>query len=175
MQLPLSGYYINLDRSPDRAAFMEAQFARLGMAGMERHAAVDGRSVTVPPGCSLLPGELGCMLSHLQVLERAPAGQFTLVLEDDAELSPQLPVLLANAVRAPALGRFDIVFLECQPHMTLPHLAALWDAAAPAFRVDAAGRRRVEGVELLDARLIFQWGTTAYLVTPAGRDRLPGG
>ncbi|RYY98173.1 MAG: glycosyltransferase family 25 protein [Comamonadaceae bacterium] len=171
MQLPLAGYYINLERSPDRAAFMEEQFARLGLGGMQRHDAVDGSRIPVPAGCRLLPAEYACMLSHLQVLERAGAGQCILVLEDDAELSPQLPQLLASAVQGQLLANVDIVFLECQPHMTLPHLSALWNAAA-AWLVDDAAGRRVTGVELLDARSIFKWGTVAYVVTAAGREKL---
>ncbi|RYZ01034.1 MAG: glycosyltransferase family 25 protein, partial [Comamonadaceae bacterium] len=171
MQLPLAGFYINLARCPDRAAFMEDQFARLGLGGMQRHVAVDAQDRTLPAGCPLLPGEYACLLSHLQVLERAPAGHFVLVLEDDAELSQQLPQLLAQAVQGP-LGDADIVFLECQPHLSLPHLSILWEAAAAWLAEDEAGRRRVSGVALLDARPLFKWGTMAYVVTPAGREKL---
>ena len=38
----LAGFYINLDRAPDRDAFMQEQLARLGMQWVQRHRAVDG-------------------------------------------------------------------------------------------------------------------------------------
>lgn len=81
----LTGSYINLDRSPDRAAFMQAQLARLGMAWVQRHRAVDAAEVAVPPGCPLLAAEVACFLSHLQVLQRAPEHAHVLVLEDMAK------------------------------------------------------------------------------------------
>jgi GR25 family glycosyltransferase involved in LPS biosynthesis len=171
----LTGCYINLDRCPERAAFMEAQLARLGLGqAIVRHAAVDGAQLPPAPASPLLPGERACFLSHLQVLERAAPEGFTLVLEDDAELSEQLPELVAKAIDGPLDG-VDIAFLECQPHFTPAHLAALWEVACrllPAASTDMDAPRRAAGVELLDARQFFKWGTSAYLVSPAGRTRL---
>jgi GR25 family glycosyltransferase involved in LPS biosynthesis len=164
----VTGFYINLARSPDRAEYMQAQLARLGLHWVQRHAAIDGAQLTVPAGCPLLPGEYACFLSHLQVLERAPADAFTLVLEDDTELSPQLPEILARAVQAP-LPAFDIAMLECQPHFSLAHVSALWDTASRHF---VGTSRRIMGVDLMDARIYFKWGTSAYLVPPGGRGRL---
>ena len=164
----LAGYYINLDRSPDRAAFMQAQLSRLGMPWVQRHQATDAAQLDVPAGCPLLPGEYACFLSHLQVLERAPADAFTLVLEDDIELSPQLPEILARAVGA-GLPGFDIALLECQPHFSLAHVSTLWDATSRHF---VGASRRIVGVDLMDARTYYKWGSTAYLVPPHGRARL---
>jgi GR25 family glycosyltransferase involved in LPS biosynthesis len=168
----LSGCYINLDRSPERAAFMDAQLARLGLGQVVlRQAAVDGAQLPPAPASPLLPGERGCFLSHLQVLERARPDGFTLVLEDDAELSDQLPDLVHKAIAGPLAG-FDIAFLECQPHFTPAHLAALWDVTCRLLPVDPAAPRRATGIELLDAAKFFKWGTSAYVVTPAGRAKL---
>jgi GR25 family glycosyltransferase involved in LPS biosynthesis len=167
MSAPITGFYINLDRCPERAAFMEAQLARLGLAGIARHAAVDG--ATLPAGGPLLPGERACFLSHLQVLERAPADAFTLVLEDDMELGEQLPELVAKAIAGP-LAQVDIAFLECQPHYSHAHLSALWEVACRLLV--PGGSRRAAGVELLDARQFYKWGTGACVVSPAGRAKL---
>src|SRR6478609_8499305 len=125
----LAGFYINLDRAPDRDAFMQQQLARLGMEWVQRHRAVDGAGIQLPAGCTLMSGELGCMLSHLEVLRRAPPDACTLVLEDDAELSPQLPELVNKAVQA-GMGGADVLILECQTHFTLAHLSRLWDCAS---------------------------------------------
>ena len=170
----LAGSYINLDRSPERAAFMEAQLARLGLSrAVRRHTAVDGSLLTSPPGSALMPGERACFLSHLQVLEGAAPDGFTLVLEDDAELSDQLPELVGKAIAGP-LDQVDIAFLECQPHPTPAHVAALWEVACRLLPDAAQGSRRAAGIELLNAARFFKWGTSAYVVTPAGRGKLIG-
>jgi GR25 family glycosyltransferase involved in LPS biosynthesis len=169
---PLAGYYINLDRSPERAACMDAQLARLGLGqAVVRHAAVDGAQLPPAPASPLLPGERACLLSHLQVLERAAPDRFTLVLEDDAELSDQLPELVAKCMAGPLDG-VDLAFLECQPQFTPAHLAALWDVACRLLPAQAHAPRRAAGIELLDAARFFKWGTLAYVVTPAGRGKL---
>lgn len=170
MPSAIAGCYINLDRCPERAAFMEAQLAALGLTGVVRHAAVDGGTLPPPPsGCTLLPGERACFLSHIQVLESAPADRFTLVLEDDMELSEQLPALVAKAIAGP-LQAVDVCFLECQPHYSHAHLSALWDVACRLL--PPAGPRRAAGVELMEAHLFYKWGTAAYVVSPAGRAKL---
>jgi len=167
------GYYINLDRSPERDVFMRAQLSRLGLDWVRRYPALDGARLQVPAGCTLLPGEYACFMSHLQVLESAPAGSFTLVLEDDAELSDQLAEVLAVAHQG-GMDRADLTFLECQPHCSLAHISAMWDAASRYLVHDKAdtGRRRTVGVDLLDARQFYKWGCSAYVVSPAGRARL---
>jgi GR25 family glycosyltransferase involved in LPS biosynthesis len=171
MPAPLTAYFINLDRSTERAAFMQAQLSRLGLDWVQRHAAVDGAQLELPPGCMLLPGELGCVLSHLQVLQRAPADGYTLVLEDDVELSGQCGEFVGSMVQGLPDG-VDIVFLECQPHVSLAHLSSLWTAASRHLSAIEAGTRRATGVDLLDARPLYKWGTGAYLLTPPGRARL---
>ncbi len=173
MAAQLTGFYINLDRTPDRAAYMQAQLARLGLAWVQRHRAVDAADLAVPPGCPLLPAEVACFLSHLQVLQRAPADAHVLVLEDDTELSDQLLEIVMPAVRG-GLPGVDIVFLECQPHISLPHVSALWTAANKHFQLDPVHgfTRRISGVELLDAGTYYRWGCPAYVVTPHGRARL---
>ena len=165
----IAGRYINLARSPDRDAFMQAQLAQRGMAWVQRHVAVDGAQVPLPAGCKLLPGEYGCFLSHQQVLREAPADTHLLVLEDDAELSLQLPQLLAQIVASRVDA--DIVMLECQPHFSLQHLAPLWESASRHLQVAEDGTRSVTGIDLLEGARFFKWGCTAYLVTPAGRER----
>ena len=170
---PLWGCYINLDRSPDRAAWMQEQLARLGLDWVQRLPAVDMREVLPPPGCPLLPGAYACFHSHTKALEQAPAGAYALVLEDDTELCDQFAEYLHKLVHAPLDG-VDVVFLECQPHYTIAHLSALWGAASRqlAAAPNEPLRRRARGIELLDARTFFHWGNGAYLVTPGGRERL---
>jgi GR25 family glycosyltransferase involved in LPS biosynthesis len=168
-QARITGRYINLDRCADRAAVMQARLAALGAQWILRHRATDGAVLRLPAGCSLLPGEYACFLSHLEVLREAPADGCTLVLEDDAELGAQFPDLLPRTVAAAPPGT-DIVFFECQPQHALADLSVLWDAASRLLQ--PGEERRARGVELVDAARFYKWGTCAYLVTPQGRERL---
>lgn len=101
-------WVINLDRAPERLARISAQLQALGMP-FERLAAVDARALSDQQRSGLdeggyarlhgmcpVAGELGCYLSHLQVMERflASAAEFALVLEDDVLLRPGLPAVL---------------------------------------------------------------------------------
>lgn len=170
----LAGCYINLDRCPDRDAFMQAQLARLGMGWVRRLPAADGALVALPAGCTLLPGEYGCFLSHLEAVASAPAGSHLLVLEDDAELADQLPGIVTGIVAAGSLGDADLLFLECQPHFSMAHVSQLWEVASRCIVTeDPQGERRhVRGVEMMQAKGLYRWGCPSYVLTPAGRDRL---
>jgi GR25 family glycosyltransferase involved in LPS biosynthesis len=171
--VPLWGCYINLDRSPERAAWMEAQLSRLGLDWVRRLPAVDGRQLTVPQGCPLLPGALACFHSHVLALEQAPPGAHVLVLEDDTELCDQFAEYLHQLVRAP-IQAFDVVHLECQPNYSIAHLSELWRVASRrlAASTTAPLEQRGQGMELLEARAVYHWSNSAYLVTPAGRARI---
>jgi glycosyl transferase family 25 len=113
-------YYINLASRPDRRAFMERQFAELGIAA-ERIEAV--RMDEVPPALvawhetthslwRLAEGDLACGLSHQRSWEQllrsgAPAA---LVLEDDVQLAA--PVFDFLDPELPRRLEADLVKLE---------------------------------------------------------------
>ena len=92
-------FVINLDRDTERMQFMHEQLTRLGIQ-YQRHSAILGKeySPTIQEydevralaegGHALLPGEIGCALSHAQVLEKIVTEKipFALVLEDDVSL-----------------------------------------------------------------------------------------
>ena len=92
-------FYINLDHRPDRRAFMEAQFQRLGLdaervVGMRLDEITDADRV---PGYPWLgDGGIVCGLSHLRALAAFldTGHPWALILEDDAVLSARLPQLL---------------------------------------------------------------------------------
>lgn len=165
----LPGRWINLDASTQRRARMQAQLVRLGLDGLQRLSAVDGRSLPPPQGCGLTPAELGCLLSHLQALESLPAGTFGLVFEDDVDLSADLPALLQPDLLG-GTRDLDLVLLDCQPACNSHVIAQLWHMAASHWQ--DAQARTLRSIALVDAAPVFRWGTPAYLVTPRGRDRL---
>jgi glycosyl transferase, family 25 len=116
-------YFINLDRSPDRRAFMEQQFARLGMHA-ERVTGLDGAcgklpawlAAQFPTASQLTPGEVGCYASHLATLSKIAAAKHeaAIVLEDDATLSPDFIEVTRGAIAAAPAG-WDVLHFSAAP------------------------------------------------------------
>src|SRR3954462_8973303 len=110
----VAGVFINLDRATERRAGIEAQLSRLRLPyWFERFAGVDGKLQTRLPG-KLTPGQYGCWLSHLAVLERSLNDDRNLhVIEDDAIISAKLEVI-PDALRAltDAGEAWDILYLD---------------------------------------------------------------
>lgn len=98
-------FYINLDSRTDRRAFMEAQFAALGM-DVERLQATTPDTISreeIAPlameeiRAALSPVEVAASISHFRIWRHMLAGghRRVLVLEDDVWLSGLLPSFLA--------------------------------------------------------------------------------
>ena len=131
IQPEIAVYVINLDRSADRLAHMTAQLDSIGLE-FERIPAVEGAHLQLDGNCgdefsidfdywrkyhhrNVTASEIGCYLSHIKALETflASSLSFALILEDDAEIAPDLvEVLHAIAVRA---AEWDLVKL-CASH-----------------------------------------------------------
>jgi len=120
----LQTWVINLDRAPDRLARISGQLQRLQLP-WTRLPAVDARAFTPEQRAALdepayrrkhgmlpVPGELGCYLSHVEVMRRllASSARCALVLEDDVLLRDSLPVVLQGLLAHP--GRWDMVKLS---------------------------------------------------------------
>lgn len=101
-------WVINLDRAPQRWARISAQLQQLGLP-FHRLAAVDAQTLTAEQralldepayrrkhGMQPVWGELGCYLSHVQVMQAflASTAELALVLEDDVLLHSSLPAVL---------------------------------------------------------------------------------
>ncbi len=117
-------WVINLDRAPDRLARVRGQLDRLQMP-FTRLPAVDARAFTPEQralldeatfhrrhGMTPLPGELGCYLSHIEVMRRflASGAEAALVLEDDVRLHDTLPAVVAALMAR--RGQWDVVKLS---------------------------------------------------------------
>lgn len=120
----LQTWVINLDRAPERLARISAQLDRLGLP-FTRLPAVDARRLTPEQQACLddagfrrrhgmppLAGELGCYLSHLEVMHAflASGAQAALVLEDDVQLHDTLPAVLQGLMQHPE--RWDMAKLS---------------------------------------------------------------
>ncbi len=114
-------YVINLDRSPERWARVSQQLRAMALP-FERFAAVDARAFTPHQAAQLddagfrrlhgmppLKGELGCYLSHVEVMKRflGTSHAFALILEDDVTLTERLPAALNGLMQHPQ--RWDMV------------------------------------------------------------------
>ncbi len=128
MRQVLKAYLINLDRSADRLAHMQAAFASAGIT-FQRVAAIDGAALETdalnafcqeaPRHVDWLPGEIGCFLSHLEAWRSIAdsSDAFGAIFEDDIHVSQELGQLLASPDWIP-LGA-DIVRLEAYRPMRL--------------------------------------------------------
>jgi glycosyl transferase, family 25 len=120
----LRTWVINLDRAPERLARISARLAELQLP-YTRLAAIDARALRPDQAALLnepeyarkhgktpLLGELGCYLSHVDVMREfvASTARFALVLEDDVKLLPTLPAVLQGLMAIP--GRWDVVKLS---------------------------------------------------------------
>lgn len=131
----LHTWVINLDRARDRLARVSAQLDALGLP-WTRLPAVDARALT-PQQASALDepafrrkhgmtpslGELGCYLSHIEVMRALLASpyEFALILEDDVLLHASLPAVLEGLVAC--RERWDVAKLSAVHSGTpLPYL-----------------------------------------------------
>lgn len=104
-------YLINLDTDKDRLEFMDGQLKALNI-NYERFPAIYGTQL---PGwlkpyfldddgniaSRLTAGEVGCYASHMAIMKRvAAADQPALVLEDDIQIKPEFPALVAEFLRS---------------------------------------------------------------------------
>lgn len=158
-------WMISLPRASARRARMAAQAARLGL-GWTLFDAVDGRAeldrllplVDQPAferftGRPVLPGEIGCYLSHLEVwrLFLATGAPVGLVLEDDMDFADDVADAVSAAMAV--AGRWDYLKLNANRAKT-PVCQGL------------VGRWR------LNAYLAPATGTGAYLITREAAARL---
>lgn len=115
---------INLDRSKDRLLKTGTKLTELGIQ-WERLPAVDGwaeqtetatfideKSFHQRHGKPPLPGEIGCYLSHINAMQRFinTSNEYALILEDDVELGPDLPLVLSQVIAHE--NRWDLIKLS---------------------------------------------------------------
>lgn len=162
-------WVINLDRSPERLASISAQLDRLGLA-WTRQRAVDARAFTpeqqalldVPAyqrkhGKEPVAGELGCYLSHVEVMHAflASAKDFALILEDDVQLGAELPAVIE----------------------ALEHQAARWDMVKLSAVHSGTPQRYLQLTARTQLAVMLSrcTGSSAYLLNRRGAERFLAG
>ena len=124
-------FLINLDRSPDRLAFMQEQADRMGIA-FERIPGVDG-AANVPQWMQpqfedtpLTSGEIGCYASHLVCARRIVEDclDYALVLEDDVTLQEDFTTIARRSIAKAPTG-WDYIHLSSHIKRAVVHVADL--------------------------------------------------
>lgn len=169
MSQAIPAFFINLDRRPDRRAFMEVQLAAMAVEA-ERVSALDAETVTdarlakeVALTGHVIPMSRGSQCNacnHLSIMRRLVASDApaALVLEDDMELSPEVAGFVREAGWLPE--GIGIVRLE------------KWSRRATSKLLGPPiGRSPVHGRDI--CRLYSRiGGSGAYIVTRSAAARL---
>lgn len=99
-------YLINLDRAVDRLELMKNEFAKCDLT-FKRISAVDAKNldhttykVDNKYDRDLVPGEIGCYLSHVNTLEEflSSDNQFAVIIEDDAILVQDFKTIIEKTL-----------------------------------------------------------------------------
>lgn len=106
------GFYINLDRDNDKREAIQKNLSDIGLAGnYERVEAVDGTAVSEQYSSMLTPGELGCWMSHLGILQgQIGQGRHIHILEDDALVHKGIAKVFAGFCEQ--VTRWDLFFTD---------------------------------------------------------------
>jgi len=112
-----AGYYINLDRSIERRAAMEAQLTRLNLADRyHRFPAIDGEALGAG-NTGLSASELGCFNSHHRLLRKNRDSTVHLhIIEDDVMLAGCMSQVIEQIVTSSTIDDHDLLFTD----MALP-------------------------------------------------------
>jgi GR25 family glycosyltransferase involved in LPS biosynthesis len=160
------GFYINLDRSPQRKKEIVAQLEQLALLPQYSHfAAADGNVLNLE-GCSIHSGEIGCFISHYLVLEKNLNQTNHLhVIEDDVILSRATKPTVQMLLNSNVLDNFDIIFTDtCLPFdpLKLREYKTLFDSSA---RKDDSGRLiAVNKFQIIDLKESYLGATSSFLV-----------
>lgn len=106
-------FCINLDKRTDRWEASQKQFKRIGI-DVERVSGVDG--FAIQGDFSIRPGEVGCLKSHMKVLELAKERGYKsfLLLEDDVEFANDFHERF-NIIE-PQIPEYEMLYFGSNPH-----------------------------------------------------------
>jgi GR25 family glycosyltransferase involved in LPS biosynthesis len=168
------GFYINLDRSQDRRTQVETELVKLRAAGhYQRFAAVDGHRLTSHPEIGRR-AELGCLLSHMEILRRNIGLDGWLhLMEDDVLVSRHAATAVHVLTSQPDYQAFDLIFTNAmvrRPFGQVAGLRALFDRSVTA--AESGEVRSVDTLTVVPLRDVDFGLTTSYLVNPRAIERI---
>ena len=86
-------YCVNLDRRPDRLESFNTQVEKYDLGDYTKVSAVDGSKINIEDyGTTLKPGELGLVLTNLQIIKDSKENGYNniLILEDDCSFTDEI-------------------------------------------------------------------------------------
>ena len=159
------GYYINLDRSPDRRAAMEAQLATLDPpATYSRFPAVDGNPHGIVSD-TLTDADIGCLTSHYLLLHAHRDGAAHLhVIEDDAVLARRTPRLIDRIIESGSLEQNDILFTSTVLSEKLEFFAEFYQQIRGAWKTQIDRAPDGTATDIRFGTVPYLAGMESYLV-----------
>lgn len=159
------GYYINLDRSRERRARIEAELARQDLTHRySRFRAADGNSLNLP-NPHLKTGEMGCFTSHYLLMKKTmERAEHLHVVEDDVLLSSHVDKVLGATIAAGELERYDIVFTDTYVPINVDAFRAYKELYDRSVVRDAAGNIADARFSVIDLAGRLFATTSSYLV-----------
>jgi GR25 family glycosyltransferase involved in LPS biosynthesis len=169
---PWDGFFINLDRSPERRNRMQQQLSALGIADRyRRFPAIDGR--TIKTSAPRSPGEVGIYRSHLNVLEKAAAaGRAVHIMEDDVILCDLTVPAIDAAIWNKVVDHYDILFLEVFVGLTVGNIHALHALYEKCTANHSIVIESPDQLQVIDLQDLYLYGATSYVVGPKNVDRV---
>jgi GR25 family glycosyltransferase involved in LPS biosynthesis len=149
-----AGFYINLDRNPERRAAMEAQLARLGLEkNYRRFSASDGNALNFPNPTGLPNGVMGCFTSHYLLMKENLDATLPLhVIEDDILLAGCMRAAIEDVIRKGLLDHYDLIFTDILVPTSSLYYKAYKNLFDKITKCDASGRVIEAGFQLIDLR-----------------------
>jgi hypothetical protein len=160
-----TGFYVNLDRNPERRAAIERELAHWKLSdSYTRFAASDGNALNFP-NPHLKNGEMGCFTSHYRLLsENRDTARPLHVIEDDIILSSVMGNVLNWAIDSGQLEKFDILFTDVATPLLNDACHAYKLYYDAAVRRDAAGAIENVIFSAIDMRTLIFGSTCSFLV-----------
>jgi GR25 family glycosyltransferase involved in LPS biosynthesis len=153
---------INLAKRPDRLTLISAELNKAGLS-FETQVAVDGQTVEIESKF-LSKSEIGCFKSHVNAMGRqVEAGaQFSLILEDDAALSPVInEKFLSEMTKLMIRNQIDILQIGFIEHFySLSIKRGILEFLIELLK--GRGQKDVSGIRFVLGE--FRSGSHAYII-----------
>ncbi len=167
-----TGFYVNLDRNPERRARIEQELARHGLSGYARFRASDGNELKFPNPV-LKEGEMGCFTSHYRLMmENKDTLQPIHVIEDDIIMSSQVEPLLDQVIETGELDKYDIICTDVAVPLQNTLCIAYKTFYDANVKRDDSGNITSVTYSLIDLKELAFGSTCSYLVNPKSIGKL---
>ena len=111
-------YVINMDKDKERMSILDKKLKKMGIE-YERVSGIDGKKKykELKDKTKIRPGQLGCLMSHIKILEKAKNNNYQniLIFEDDVIFCKNFIEKLVKLLKKVKQneGNFDVLYLGC--------------------------------------------------------------